>query len=92
MTTVLNESTARAATSPSHRLRRTMAVLLDLPLTAAAQNVVPVAVTAAESVERLRQWASGRCLNAKAGGIYRINGTGTRAKPGRKVRCDPFNN
>ena len=47
-----------------------LAALLDLPLTAAAQNVVPVAVTAAESVERLRQWASGRCLDAEGGGIY----------------------
>ena len=38
-----------------------LAALLDLPLTQAAQNVVPVAVTAAESVARLRTWASGRC-------------------------------
>jgi len=30
-----------------------LAALLDVPLLAAAQNVVPVAVTAAESVERL---------------------------------------
>src|SRR5690606_9157919 len=35
-----------------------LAALLDLPLVQAAQNVVPVAVTAAESVERLRTWAS----------------------------------
>jgi hypothetical protein len=70
-----------------------LAALLDLPLTAAAQNVVPVAVTAAESVERLRQWASGRCLDAEGGGIYRANGAGTLAKPGRKVRRqDPSNN
>lgn len=47
-----------------------LASLLDLPLTAAAENVVPVAVTAAESVERLRKWASGRCLSATATGIY----------------------
>ncbi len=47
-----------------------LAALLDIPLTAAAQNVVPVAVTAAESVERLRSWASGRCLSADAAGIY----------------------
>ena len=39
----------------------------------AAQNVVPVAVTAAESVNRLRDWASGRCLNAEAAGIYARN-------------------
>ena len=37
-----------------------LAALLDVPLVAAAQNVVPVAVTAGESVERLRSWASGR--------------------------------
>ncbi len=47
-----------------------LAALLDLPLVQAAQNVVPVAVTAGESVERLRSWASGRCLSAQSGGIY----------------------
>jgi hypothetical protein len=31
-----------------------LSALLDVPLVQAAQNVVPVAVTAAESVERLR--------------------------------------
>ncbi|MGA2502189.1 MAG: AAA family ATPase, partial [Tepidisphaeraceae bacterium] len=41
-----------------------LAALLDLPLKEAAKNVVPVAVTAAESVERLRTWAAGRCLDA----------------------------
>ena len=39
-----------------------LAALLDVPLTQAAHHVVPVAVTAAEQVERLRSWASGRCL------------------------------
>ena len=67
-----------------------LAALLDLPLTAAAQNVVPVAVTAAESVERLRSWASGRCLDAECSGIYQ---NCTPAKPGRKLRrADPSNN
>jgi hypothetical protein len=47
-----------------------LAALLDVPLTEAAQNVVPIAVTAAESVERLRNWASGRCLSADHSGIY----------------------
>ena len=47
-----------------------LAALLDVPLKAAAQNVVPVAVTAAESVERLRTWASGRCLSADQAGVY----------------------
>jgi SpoVK/Ycf46/Vps4 family AAA+-type ATPase len=68
-----------------------LATLLDVPLTAAAQNVVPVAVTAAESVERLRSWASGRCLSADQPGIY-SNGIGLQSKPGRKLRRDPSNN
>ena len=67
-----------------------LAALLDLPLTAAAQNVVPVAVTAAESVERLRSWASGRCLDAESSGIYQGDG---QVKPSRKLRrADPSNN
>jgi hypothetical protein len=41
-----------------------LAALLDVPLTAAAQNIVPVARTSAESVEKLCQWAAGRCLSA----------------------------
>jgi len=57
-----------------------LATLLDVPLSAAAQNVVPVAVTAAESVDRLRNWASGRCLSADAAGIY------VHASNGRKRR------
>ena len=44
--------------------------LLDVPLIQAAKNVVPVAVTSAESVQRLRSWASGRCLDADKTGIY----------------------
>jgi hypothetical protein len=56
-----------------------LAALLDLPLIGAASNVVPVAVTAAESVERLRTWASGRCLSADEPGIY-------RTQPARSVR------
>ena len=67
-----------------------LAALLDLPLKAAAENVVPVAVTAAESVQRLRQWASGRCLSADASGIYQFNG-GQPAKR-RRVRVDPSKN
>ena len=38
-----------------------LAALLDFPLTQAARNVVPVAVTSAETIEKLRTWASGRC-------------------------------
>jgi SpoVK/Ycf46/Vps4 family AAA+-type ATPase len=68
-----------------------LAALLDVPLTQAARNVVPVAVTAAESVERLRSWASGRCLSASAPGIYSRDGT-TAAKPSRRVNRGPANN
>jgi hypothetical protein len=42
--------------------------------------VVPVAVTSAESVERLRTWASGRCLNASAAGIYQHQATSKRRR------------
>lgn len=62
-----------------------LASLLDLPLVAAARNVVPVAVTAMESVNRLREWASGRCLNADAPGIY-VRSPMAPAKPARQVR------
>ncbi len=47
-----------------------LASLLDVPLIQAAQNVVPVAVTAGDKVESLRQWASGRCLSADRAGVY----------------------
>ncbi|HKM56145.1 MAG TPA: AAA family ATPase [Isosphaeraceae bacterium] len=47
-----------------------LASLLDVPLVEAASNIVPVAVTAGESVERLRNWAAGRCLSADRPGIY----------------------
>jgi SpoVK/Ycf46/Vps4 family AAA+-type ATPase len=67
-----------------------LAALLDVPLIEAAQHVVPVAVTAGESVERLRAWAAGRCLSADRPGVY------TRAadavKPGRAVKRDPSSN
>jgi SpoVK/Ycf46/Vps4 family AAA+-type ATPase len=63
-----------------------LAALLDMPLTQAAHHVVPVAVTAAESVERLRSWASGRCLNAAAPGIYRRNGAMTSPRPTRRIQ------
>jgi ATPase family associated with various cellular activities (AAA) len=61
-----------------------LASLLDLPLKEAAKNVVPVAVTAAESVEKLRAWAAGRCLDASQGGIY-TRGAAESASAGRRV-------
>jgi chloramphenicol 3-O-phosphotransferase len=62
-----------------------LAALLDVTLTQAAHHVVPVAVTAAESVERLRSWASGRCLSASAPGIYQRDGD-QAARPSRRVQ------
>jgi hypothetical protein len=47
-----------------------LSALLDVSLMEAAQQVVPVAVTAAESVAKLRDWASGRCLSASVPGLY----------------------
>ncbi len=57
-----------------------LAALLDMPLTAAAQNIVPVARTSAESVERLRQWAVGRCLCADQVGIYQSRTAGSNSR------------
>jgi hypothetical protein len=68
-----------------------LAALLDVPLVEAAQNIVPVAVTAGESVERLRQWAAGRCLSAERPGLY-TRASETSIKPGRNVRRDPSSN
>jgi len=67
-----------------------LAALLDVPLTAAAQNVVPVAVTASESVERLRKWASGRCLSADRPGVYHHGEKSGKRR--RRVKVDPSNN
>ena len=47
-----------------------LASLLDVPLVQAAQNVVPVAVTAGDKIEALRQWASRRCLSADRASVY----------------------
>jgi hypothetical protein len=63
-----------------------LAALLDVSPLEAAQNVVPVAITASESVERLRTWASGRCLSANQPGIYQRDEAGS--KPRRRVSRD----
>src|SRR5204863_4510974 len=67
-----------------------LAALLDVTLTQAAHHVVPVAVTAAEQVERLRTWAGGRCLSASAPGIYCRGEEPTR--PSRRVQRGATNN
>ena len=48
-----------------------LASLLGEPLVEVARSIVPVSVTASESIAGLRDWAAGRCLDAEAGGIYR---------------------
>jgi SpoVK/Ycf46/Vps4 family AAA+-type ATPase len=68
-----------------------LAALLDLPLSKAAEHVVPVAITAGESVERLRSWASGRCLNASGPGIYQRAATDA-TRPARRISTRPSNN
>jgi hypothetical protein len=68
-----------------------LAALLNVSLEQAAAHVVPVAVTAAESVEKLRNWASGRCLAAATPGVYqRRSEPGTR--PGRRIHRGPSPN
>lgn len=70
-----------------------LAALLDVPLIAAAQNVVPVSVTAVESVNHLREWASGRCLDADQAGVYARGRAGGGGRSRRRVRrADPSNN
>ena len=64
-----------------------LAAMLDLPLVQAAQNVVPVAVTAAESIGQLRGWASGRCLSASHPGVYNHADTSTKTR--RRVSREP---
>jgi len=60
--------------------------LLNITLADAARNVVPVAVTAAESIERLRNWASGRCLSAHEPGHYQTSSNSTAR---RRVSREP---
>jgi hypothetical protein len=60
-----------------------LAALLNLPLEQAAENIVPVALTAAQQVTALREWATGRCLDASRGGIYHhqpTNGTPSKRR------------
>jgi SpoVK/Ycf46/Vps4 family AAA+-type ATPase len=69
-----------------------LAAMLGVPLVEAAANIVAIAVTAGESVERLRNWAAGRCLSADRPGIYsRV--AASPGKVGRSVhRGDPSAN
>lgn len=69
-----------------------LAALLDLPLAQAAQNIVPVAVSSAESIEQLRTWAAGRCLSAERPGIYSREQEVQQPKSRRRISRDPSNN
>ena len=55
-----------------------LSVLLNQSLVDAAKNVMPVAATASESIASLRNWASGRCIDASKGGIYQSSKTKRR--------------
>jgi ATP-dependent 26S proteasome regulatory subunit len=69
-----------------------LAALLEISLIEAAQNVVPVSVTSAEQIERLRQWAEGRCLAADTRGIYTRVGKPAATTTGRRRVAAPTNN
>jgi SpoVK/Ycf46/Vps4 family AAA+-type ATPase len=68
-----------------------LSVLLDEPIAKAAEKVVPVAVTSAESIGKLREWASGRCLDATTGSIYKP-AKSTRRRAVRPVGPNPSDN
>ena len=62
-------------------------LFLIVALVQSAQNVVPVAVTAGDKIDSLRQWASGRCLSADRAGVHsRTEGGGVRGR--RVMRAD----
>jgi len=63
-----------------------LSAMLGVTLAEAASNVVPVAVTNREAVERLRTWATGRCLSASVPGIYGMVPVITQPKRTRTVR------
>jgi hypothetical protein len=63
-----------------------LSTMLGIPLAEAATNVVPVAVTNREAVERLRTWATGRCLSASSPGIYGMTPVTTQPRRSRQVK------
>ena len=48
-----------------------LSALLGVSLAQAGSHVVPVSESGREVLSRLRRWASGRCLDAEGGGVYR---------------------
>ncbi len=64
------------------------AVQYQVSLAEAARYVRP---TSPEDIEKLRDWASGRCLSASQPGIFSRNGQPT-ARGGRRVNRNPSSN
>ncbi|QDT15080.1 ATP-dependent zinc metalloprotease FtsH 1 [Alienimonas californiensis] len=62
-----------------------LSALLGVSLAEAATHVVPVSVSAAEPLAKLRRWASGRCLDAEAGGVFRPAGDRGDEAPRRRT-------
>ena len=77
-----------AAEEAPRSSRCRLTYLLDVPFAQAAQNVVPVAVTAGDKIEGLRQWASGRCLSADRAGVYSRSEGSSGGRVRRVVRAD----
>ena len=54
-------------------------------------SVARPAVTAAEAMDKLHTWASGRCLSASQAGLFHRDGQ-PAPKPGRRVSRNPSQN
>lgn len=61
-----------------------LAAVLDQPLKASAQNVVPISRTYGDQLKALRQWASGRCLSTSYPGLYAMCGEDSPTKAGKR--------
>jgi hypothetical protein len=65
--------------------------MLGQKLTEASSSVVPIMATAGESIHKLRDWATSRCLSAETGRSYMppsaepIKAVKLATKPGRSV-------
>jgi hypothetical protein len=59
--------------------------IMGLSLIDAARYVVPVAVTGAEEVAALRDWANNRCISANYDGVYRKDALQTGRPSGRRT-------
>ena len=65
-----------------------LAALLGVSPSEAAESIVPVSVSGKESLAKLRRWASGRCLDAEAGGVFRPGGDRPPAPDAPRRRTD----